>query len=85
LALDPNGLYLLSGAHDGSLRLWNMEKRVCLQVGHICLCRRHGLHGLQEIAAHRKKFDESVLAVAFHPSRPLIGSAGADALAKVYA
>lgn len=32
LAIDPNGLYLLSGSHDGSLRLWNMEKRICLQV-----------------------------------------------------
>ena len=39
---------------------------------------------LQEIAAHRKKFDMSVLAVAFHPSRPLIGSAGADSLAKIF-
>uniref|UniRef100_A0A0N5AW51 WD_REPEATS_REGION domain-containing protein n=1 Tax=Syphacia muris TaxID=451379 RepID=A0A0N5AW51_9BILA len=68
LAIDPNGLYLLSGSHDGSLRLWNMEKRVCLQ----------------EIAAHRKKFDNAVMSVAFHPSRPLIGSAGADGLAKVF-
>ncbi|KJH47052.1 Striatin family protein [Dictyocaulus viviparus] len=68
LAIDPNGLYLLSGSHDGSLRMWNMEKRVCLQ----------------EISAHRKKYDASVTCVAFHPSRPLIGSAGADALAKVY-
>ncbi|PIO72489.1 WD domain, G-beta repeat protein [Teladorsagia circumcincta] len=32
LAIDPNGLYLLSGSHDGSLRMWNMEKRVCLQL-----------------------------------------------------
>lgn len=32
LAIDPNGLYLLSGSHDGSIRLWNMEKRMCLQV-----------------------------------------------------
>ncbi|VDL81843.1 unnamed protein product [Nippostrongylus brasiliensis] len=32
LAIDPNGLYLLSGSHDGSLRMWNMEKRVCLQA-----------------------------------------------------
>ncbi|CAJ0960920.1 unnamed protein product, partial [Mesorhabditis belari] len=68
LAVDPNGLYLLSGSHDGSLRLWNMEKRVCLQ----------------EVAAHRKKLDASVNTVAFHPSRPYIGSAGADALAKVF-
>ncbi|VDL71137.1 unnamed protein product [Nippostrongylus brasiliensis] len=64
LAIDPNGLYLLSGSHDGSLRMWNMEKR--------------------EISAHRKKYDASVTCVAFHPSRPLIGSAGADSLAKVY-
>uniref|UniRef100_A0A183BYV3 WD_REPEATS_REGION domain-containing protein n=1 Tax=Globodera pallida TaxID=36090 RepID=A0A183BYV3_GLOPA len=68
LAIDPNGLYLLSGSHDGSLRLWNAEKRVCLQ----------------EIAAHRKKLGAGVMAVAFHPSRQLIGSSGADSLAKVY-
>ena len=33
---------------------------------------------VQEITAHRKKFDESILDVAFHPSRPFIASAGAD-------
>lgn len=54
--------------HDGSLRLWNLDSKTCLQ----------------EITAHRKKFDESVMAVAFHPSRPLIASAGADGLAKVF-
>nr|CAI5854598.1 unnamed protein product [Callosobruchus analis] len=37
-----------------------------------------------EITAHRKKFDESILDVAFHPSRPYIASAGADGLAKVF-
>ncbi|GMS79592.1 hypothetical protein PENTCL1PPCAC_1767 [Pristionchus entomophagus] len=68
LAIDSNGLFLLSGSHDGSLRLWNMEKRVCLK----------------EIPAHRKKHDSAVNTVAMHPSRPLIGSGGADALAKVY-
>ncbi|CAI2354423.1 unnamed protein product [Caenorhabditis sp. 36 PRJEB53466] len=68
LAIDPNGLYLLSGSHDGSIRMWNVEKRSCLQ----------------EISAHRKKNEAAVTSVAFHPSRSLIGSAGADALAKVY-
>jgi striatin 1/3/4 len=68
LAIDPNGLYLMSGSHDGSLRIWNMEQKKCLQ----------------EIAAHRKKSDMSVLSVAFHPSRPLIGAAGADSLAKIF-
>lgn len=37
LAIDPNGLYLLSGSHDGSLRLWNMEKKICLQVRGVLL------------------------------------------------
>ncbi|CAI5451658.1 unnamed protein product [Caenorhabditis angaria] len=68
LAIDPNGLFLLSGSHDGSLRVWNIEKKVCLQ----------------EISAHRKKNDNAVTSVAFHPSKPLIGSSGADSVAKIY-
>lgn len=88
LAIDPNGLYLLSGSefvhsrpqnsdlilvffftgHDCSIRLWNLDNKTCVQ----------------EITAHRKKFDESIFDVAFHPSKPYIASAGADALAKVF-
>ena len=41
-------------------RVWNLESRTCVQ----------------EMTAHRKKFDESILDVAFHPSRPYIASAG---------
>uniref|UniRef100_A0A915K454 Striatin n=1 Tax=Romanomermis culicivorax TaxID=13658 RepID=A0A915K454_ROMCU len=68
LAIDPNGLYLLSGSHDSSLRLWNLDSKSCIQ----------------EITAHRRKFDESVMAVAFHPSRPYIASGGTDGCAKVF-
>ena len=94
LAVDPNGLYLLSGSmselelklflslnhvlnynflsllpgHDCSIRLWNLESKTCVQ----------------EITSHRKKFDESIFDVAFHPSKPFIASAGADSLAKVF-
>ncbi|RVE76789.1 hypothetical protein OJAV_G00012120 [Oryzias javanicus] len=68
LAVDPNGLYLMSGSHDCSIRLWNMESRTCIQ----------------EFTAHRKKFEESIHDVAFHPTKCYIGSAGADALAKVF-
>ncbi|KRZ84943.1 Striatin-3 [Trichinella sp. T8] len=68
LAIDPNGLYLLSGSHDGSLRLWNVDTKMCLQ----------------ETTAHRKKFDASLHAVAFHASRPMIASAGADGLIKIF-
>ncbi|XP_007578552.1 striatin-like isoform X1 [Poecilia formosa] len=68
LSVDPNGLYLMSGSHDCSIRLWNMESKTCIQ----------------EFTAHRKKFDESIHDVAFHPTKCYIGTAGADALAKVF-
>ncbi|XP_070499649.1 striatin-3 [Chironomus tepperi] len=69
LAIDVHGLYLLSGSHDCSIRLWNIaNKKTCVQ----------------EITAHRKKFEESILDVAFHPTKPFIASAGADAIAKVF-
>ena len=54
--------------HDCSVRLWMLESRTCVQ----------------EITAHRKKSDESIYDVAFHPSKAYIASAGADALAKVF-
>uniref|UniRef100_A0AAR2JY75 Striatin-3 n=1 Tax=Pygocentrus nattereri TaxID=42514 RepID=A0AAR2JY75_PYGNA len=68
LAVDPNGIYLMSGSHDCSIRLWNLDSKTCVQ----------------EVTAHRKKSDESIYDVAFHPSKAYIGSAGADALAKVF-
>ncbi|TSN95644.1 Striatin [Bagarius yarrelli] len=68
LAVDPNGLYLMSGSHDCSIRLWNLESKTCIQ----------------EFTAHRKKFEESIHDVAFHPSKCYIASAGADSLAKVF-
>ena len=61
-------IFFFFSGHDSSVRLWNLETKTCVQ----------------EITAHRKKFDESIFDVAFHPSRPYIASAGADALAKVF-
>uniref|UniRef100_A0A672LZF4 Striatin-3-like n=1 Tax=Sinocyclocheilus grahami TaxID=75366 RepID=A0A672LZF4_SINGR len=55
-------------SHDSSIRLWNMDSKTCVQ----------------EVTAHRKKSDEAIYDVAFHPSKAYIGSAGADALAKVF-
>ncbi|KAM9048127.1 striatin-4 isoform 1-T1 [Megaptera novaeangliae] len=68
LAVDPNGVFLMSGSHDCSLRLWSLDNKTCIQ----------------EITAHRKKHEEAIHAVACHPSKALIASAGADALAKVF-
>ena len=58
----------LTSSGDKTCKLWDLETKTCVQ----------------EITAHRKKFDESIFAVAFHPSKPFIASAGADALAKVF-
>ncbi|XP_026799231.1 striatin-4 isoform X2 [Pangasianodon hypophthalmus] len=68
LTTDPKGSYLISGSHDCSVRLWMLDNRTCVQ----------------EITAHRKKHDEAIHDVAFHPSQPLIASAGADSLAKIF-
>lgn len=68
IATDPSGLYLLSGSHDSSVRLWSLESRTCIQ----------------DVSAHRKKHDESIYSVAFHPTKEFFASAGADALAKIF-
>ena len=68
LAVDPSGVFLMSGSHDCSLCLWSLDNKT----------------RVQEITAHRRKHEEAIHAVACHPSRALIASAGADALAKVF-
>lgn len=68
LACDPTGKYLLSASHDCSVRIWLFEEKACIQ----------------EITSHRKKFDEGIFAVAFHPSLSHFATAGADGLAKVF-
>ncbi len=32
LAIDGHGLYLISGSHDCSVRLWNLETKACVQA-----------------------------------------------------
>lgn len=67
LTIDPHGLYLLSGSHDGSLRFWDFDSRACIQ----------------EVPSHRKHYDEAIFNVGCHSSKPFFASAGADSIAKV--
>ncbi|XP_018645188.1 striatin, putative [Schistosoma mansoni] len=68
LAVDPHGLYLLTGSHDASIRVWDVESRSCIQ----------------EMTNHGFKYNESVHSVTLHPQLPLAASAGADAICKIY-
>ncbi len=38
----------------------------------------------QEISSHRKKANEGVLAVKYHPTAPYFASAGADGVIRIY-
>ena len=68
LDIDASNMYLLSSSHDCSLRLWNIDNKNCIQ----------------EITAHRKKYDEAINCIGFHKTRTYIASGGADAIAKIY-
>jgi striatin 1/3/4 len=68
LAIDPTCFYLLSASHDCSIRLWNIDNKNCIQ----------------EMTSHRKKYDESIHCIAFHPTKSYIASGGADAIVKIY-
>jgi striatin 1/3/4 len=68
LALDPSGLYFMSGGHDSSLRVWDVQTKHCVQ----------------EIPTHRKKYDESIHAIAYHPTKSMVASGGADSIIKLF-
>ncbi|DBA04986.1 TPA: hypothetical protein N0F65_006988, partial [Lagenidium giganteum] len=68
VSIDSSGLYLATGGHDGSLRVWSVAERQCVF----------------EQSAHRPKFGEAVHSVAYHPSRGFIATSGADSLVKIF-
>ncbi|KAG3109913.1 hypothetical protein PI124_g11103 [Phytophthora idaei] len=68
LSIDAAGLYLASGGHDGSLRVWSVGDRHCVF----------------EQTAHRPKMGEAVHSVTYHPSRNFIATSGADSTIKIF-
>jgi len=68
ISINPNGLNLISGGHDSSIRCWDITTYACTQ----------------EFTSHRKKYDEGVHSLAFHPNIPILASGGADSTVRVY-
>eukprot|EP01112_Ceratiomyxa_fruticulosa_P001504 TRINITY_DN1167_c0_g1_i1.p1 TRINITY_DN1167_c0_g1~~TRINITY_DN1167_c0_g1_i1.p1 ORF type:complete len:843 (-),score=215.12 TRINITY_DN1167_c0_g1_i1:110-2638(-) len=68
LAMEPSGLYFVTGGHDSSVRVWDMSQRVCVQ----------------EINSHRSKHHESIHSISFHPTKTFLASGGADSTVKIY-
>ena len=67
LSIDAAGFALVSGSHDCSVRFWDLlGTRECIQ----------------ELTAAREKGREGVLDLEFHPTMPVLASAGADGLVK---
>ncbi|KAL3318901.1 Striatin-3 [Cichlidogyrus casuarinus] len=62
------GLYLYTAGIDGSIRVWDIEKRRCVQ----------------EVAAHRPKGEEAIHGLALFTRKPLLATAAADATCKVF-
>ena len=59
---------MLTASVDCTVRLWDLAKKT----------------SLQEFAGHRKRSDEGVCAVASHPDLPIVASAGADGVVRLW-
>ncbi|KAI9095527.1 WD40-repeat-containing domain protein [Phlyctochytrium arcticum] len=69
LDVSPDGLTLVSGGHDCSIRWWDLSTHKCVQ----------------EYTSHRPKNEEGIWAVKYHPEQATImASGGADGVAKLY-
>eukprot|EP00127_Corallochytrium_limacisporum_P002629 Clim_evm65s134 gene=Clim_evmTU65s134 len=69
LAFDLSQLYVISTGHDCSVRTWDLGSRTTC---------------VQEISAHKMRFDEGILGIQTHPSKVLMTTYGADASIKLY-
>ena len=61
--------HILTASTDCTVRLWDMNKET----------------SIQELGGHRKRSDEGVCAVTCHPELPVIASAGADGVVRLWA
>ena len=76
LALSSTGLQLISGSHDGSIKVWDLRKLGAGKNEPLCSVEK----------AHLAKYDEAVMGLATQSSgkSPLLVSTGADSVVKIY-
>lgn len=80
LDIDPSGLTFVSGSHNGTVRFWDLVK-----MGEVeSTVPTYQAKCFQEVQAHEVQANEGVLAVAFHPSSPLVATSGADGAVRMY-
>lgn len=64
-----NGLNVITGSHDGSIKIWDLRNHQC---------------AAEVSKAHGRKYDEGVLCIDTHSSVPFFASGGADCLINIY-
>ena len=60
---------LITGSHDGSIKIWDLRNHRC--VGEVS-------------KAHSRKFDEGVMCIDNHNGIPFFASGGADCIINIY-
>jgi len=80
LDIDPSGLTFVSGSHNGTVRFWDLMKMGEADSS----VPTYQAKCFQEVQAHEVQSQEGVLAVAFHPSSPLVATSGADGTVRMY-
>ena len=71
-------MQLISGSHDGSIKVWDIKK-----ISNSATPQSELVHLYEVQDAPEKKYDEGVQALAVHPSQPFVASGGSDSIVKV--
>eukprot|EP01006_Ploeotia_vitrea_P063194 TRINITY_DN8509_c0_g1_i2.p1 TRINITY_DN8509_c0_g1~~TRINITY_DN8509_c0_g1_i2.p1 ORF type:complete len:201 (+),score=81.87 TRINITY_DN8509_c0_g1_i2:37-639(+) len=71
VSVDASGVFIATASHDQRIRTWDISTSKIIQ-------------SIDSHMTHRKKGDEAVHCVAFHPLLPILSSAGADGIVRIY-
>lgn len=88
LALDASGLYCYSSGHDGSFRVWSLQRQSSSSTSSSSLNKDTRASSssscVQEQSCHRLKYRESVHALAYSSKGRFLLTAGADGNIKLF-